>query len=597
MNARRFLLALLFAAAALPLFAASQDRAYVVSLDPAAAIDRTAALGADLAAAYGGSLQSSKSPTDDTVIIRMTPSQARALASDPRVKSVLPQRTRANAVIEPVVWSAGIPLSYDGAGQPSQIGADDFLYDDAGRLVRAKVNGATRSYEYDAFGNRSNCSQTSPSAACQFGYGTDKNTNHLTGSVSYDPQGSGNVTILGPHTYTYDAVNMMKTDKVGTAAPSEFVYTAEDERIATNTGGFWKWTVRDLDNRVLREFTSTDGGAFVWTKDYVWRNSSLLASRQPDVDNTVTTYHYHLDHLNTPRRITDGSDEIIAYHDYYAFGPEVSGGLRETSRTDIKYTSHERDSEDEPYGLDYMHARYYDPSLGRFLSIDPVAGKAASPQSWNRYAYARNSPMAYVDPTGEDVVLTGTDERAKAELAGIQDSLMNADAASRLYITTGDEGQRLLGIRGDVDEFARLTGWNGPAKTIAEAVRANANIYFYLGAMQYNSGPNAPAYTQAVNLALEKDESSHHSYVAINPAGLPLRTRGGSYENLSSVIQHELGHAIALANGWRGGALLGPRAGTNPFAIEYENDARRWYGQVTGDSKKWELRSKEDHGW
>lgn len=597
MTVRHFFLALLIAAATVPLCAASSERAYVVSLDPAAAIDRTAALGADLAAAYGGTLESSKSATDDMVILHLTPSQARALAADPRVKSVAPRRTRANAVVEPVSWSAGIPLSYDGAGQPSQIGTDDFLYDDAGRLVRAKVNGATRSYEYDAFGNRRDCTQISPSAACQFGYRTNSSDNHLTGSqtlpVAYDPQGSGNVTTLGPHTYAYDAVNMMTRDQPGAAAPAEFVYTAEDQRIATYTGGFWKWTVRDLDNKVLRELTSTDGGAFTWTKDYVWRNSLLLASLQPEGD-AVTTYHYHLDHLGSPRRITDASDEIVAFHDYYAFGPEVSGGLRETSRTDIKYTGHERDSDDEPYGLDYMHARFYAPSLGRFLSLDPVAGKATRPQSWNRYQYALNAPLAYVDPTGEDVVLTGTDQRANAELAGIQESLMQPEAASRLYITTGDEGQRLLGIRGNIDEFAALSP---TAATIAEAVRADANIYFYLGAMQYNSGRNAPAYTQAVNRKLEKDESSHDSYVAINPAGLPLRTPGGTYEELISVIQHELGHAIALAQGKRGPTVGGPYSGTNPYAIEYENRARQWYQQVTGYTKKWELRYKEDHGW
>ena len=51
-------------------------------------------------------------------------------------------------------------------------------------------------------------------------------------------------------------------------------------------------------------------------------------------------------------------------------------------------------------GLYYLRARYYDPSLGRFLTADPLAGAATQPQTLNRYAYALNNPVNRVDPTG-----------------------------------------------------------------------------------------------------------------------------------------------------------------------------------------------------
>jgi RHS repeat-associated protein len=55
------------------------------------------------------------------------------------------------------------------------------------------------------------------------------------------------------------------------------------------------------------------------------------------------------------------------------------------------------------YGaLNYMHARYQSPYLGRFLTVDPVeSGMPSKPQSWHKYAYALNNPVAYVDPDGE----------------------------------------------------------------------------------------------------------------------------------------------------------------------------------------------------
>jgi RHS repeat-associated protein len=65
-------------------------------------------------------------------------------------------------------------------------------------------------------------------------------------------------------------------------------------------------------------------------------------------------------------------------------------------------TGKERDSES---GLDYFGARYFGSALGRFTSPDPLmaSAHASNPQSWNRYAYALNNPLRFVDPDGMDV--------------------------------------------------------------------------------------------------------------------------------------------------------------------------------------------------
>ncbi len=64
-----------------------------------------------------------------------------------------------------------------------------------------------------------------------------------------------------------------------------------------------------------------------------------------------------------------------------------------------KFTGKERDSES---GLDYFGARYDASSLGRFMTPDPLmaSAHASNPQTWNRYSYALNNPLRYVDPTG-----------------------------------------------------------------------------------------------------------------------------------------------------------------------------------------------------
>lgn len=65
-------------------------------------------------------------------------------------------------------------------------------------------------------------------------------------------------------------------------------------------------------------------------------------------------------------------------------------------------TGKERDAET---GLDYFGARYLSAAQGRFTTPDPLgaSGKASNPQTWNRYAYALNNPLKFVDPDGLEV--------------------------------------------------------------------------------------------------------------------------------------------------------------------------------------------------
>ena len=51
-------------------------------------------------------------------------------------------------------------------------------------------------------------------------------------------------------------------------------------------------------------------------------------------------------------------------------------------------------------GLYYYNARYYDPTIGRFISADTIVEDAANPQTLNRYSYCQNNPMNSTDPSG-----------------------------------------------------------------------------------------------------------------------------------------------------------------------------------------------------
>ncbi len=135
------------------------------------------------------------------------------------------------------------------------------------------------------------------------------------------------------------------------------------------------------------------------------------------------------DQLGTPRMTVDrtGSLTGVSRHDYLPFGEEIGAGVggRTAAQGYVgdslrqKFTSKERDTET---GLDYFLARYYSSAQGRFTSPDEFTGgpdelydfvddasanptfyaDLTNPQSLNKYQYAYNNPLRYVDPDGHE---------------------------------------------------------------------------------------------------------------------------------------------------------------------------------------------------
>ena len=101
--------------------------------------------------------------------------------------------------------------------------------------------------------------------------------------------------------------------------------------------------------------------------------------------------------LEEIRAILDSQGNIKSTHDFEPFGVELQPLSDESTNFKYKYTGQERDNSTN---LDYMHARFYGSSIGRFLRPDPINGKPTNPESWNLYAYVGNNPINLTDPTG-----------------------------------------------------------------------------------------------------------------------------------------------------------------------------------------------------
>jgi RHS repeat-associated protein len=106
-------------------------------------------------------------------------------------------------------------------------------------------------------------------------------------------------------------------------------------------------------------------------------------------------HYFHKDHLGSSTAVSDVAGGKIETAEYLPFGM-----LREHSGPEIsnyKFTDQELDPETGLYNYD---ARLYDPVVGTFISPDPTVPRPFDPQSLNRFAYARNNPLRYIDPTG-----------------------------------------------------------------------------------------------------------------------------------------------------------------------------------------------------
>ena len=121
-------------------------------------------------------------------------------------------------------------------------------------------------------------------------------------------------------------------------------------------------------------------------------------SMAPCARAQMAVEYYHLDAVGTVLAVTNEAGALVEEHDYDVFGQEVSV---QAGTQPKRFARKERDGET---GWDYFGARYYGSKPGRFTTVDPVytwKENLADPQRWNRYAYARNNPLRYVDPDGK----------------------------------------------------------------------------------------------------------------------------------------------------------------------------------------------------
>jgi RHS repeat-associated protein len=171
---------------------------------------------------------------------------------------------------------------------------------------------------------------------------------------------------------------------------------------------------------------TTGGGSTTYLRD---SEGSLLEQRTPGGD-----YYYLFDGLGSAVALTDTSGNISATYKYEPFGKLVSS--TGTVANPWRFLAGLGVYWDAQADLHKMGTRYYDPTLGRFTQVDPIAGGSA-----NAYDYASQNPVNFVDPDGTFIrgIISKGRKLAKRFFRNrqVQQCAVGAAVGAAVAVTTG----------------------------------------------------------------------------------------------------------------------------------------------------------------
>jgi RHS repeat-associated protein len=280
--------------------------------------------------------------------------------------------------------------TYDNLGRRTTMttleGVFKYGYDAIGQLTSVITpTNRTITYTYDAAGNRIGVTDS--------GVTTNYTTNNLN---QYSNVGNG--------VYTYDTDGNLISKTQG-GQTSNYTYDAESRLVKVVTpSGTWDYEYDGLGNRTATIFNGQKTEYLVdpfGLGDVVgeYNNNSLVANYTHGIGlvsrvNGNNSNYYDADAIGSTVGLTATDGSYVNKYSYLPFGEDLT--KIEAVANPFEYVG-QWGVTDEGNGLDFMRARFYDSSLGRFTSVDPINLAGGDT---NFYRYVFNSPNTLIDPSG-----------------------------------------------------------------------------------------------------------------------------------------------------------------------------------------------------
>ena len=298
------------------------------------------------------------------------------------------------------------------AGNPQVMLRRSYGYDATGKLnaVDDFLNGQTH-YRYDPADRLIQVDGISPERFVYDPAGNLVGVNQASGQAQGD-----RLLSLADYRFIYDSAGNLVEKRRGmdSQAITRYRYDSDNRLIRVETpDGVSEYRYDPLGRRMMK---TTPQGETQFVYDgakllvdivngrhalYVYEQGGFRPLVRADrAENGEAVYHYHLDHLGTPREMTDAQGQIVWSAKFKAYGALLDGGVRQISNP-LRFQGQYHDIET---GLHYNLNRYYDAEIGRYITHDPIGLEGGS----NFYSYVYDNPTCYSDPTGLDVYVENT---------------------------------------------------------------------------------------------------------------------------------------------------------------------------------------------
>ncbi len=254
-----------------------------------------------------------------------------------------------------------------------------YEYDGAHNVIRSDRSGRLWTSTLDQADRLTRLEGTGPSVVITYSY-DDNGNNILARAPEYE------------YLFSYDIADRAITVNVTGITGASFAYDGAGLRVRKTVGGT---TYRYQYDRAASVPRLLEDGSrrYVHGLTGVAYTTDLNGVGAPQLV-------FHLDQQGSVRAISNPSGQLV-----YSTRYEPHGWTRHTV-SNSGYQSQPLGYVGAPFdpeaSLVYLHARYYAPTVYRFLQRDSLFGTATVPVSLHRYAYAHNNPLVYTDPSGHD---------------------------------------------------------------------------------------------------------------------------------------------------------------------------------------------------
>ncbi len=265
----------------------------------------------------------------------------------------------------------------------------DYTYDALSRLQQANYNTGQRIYDYnfDLAGNRIQEALSGTSVTAKTTDYTYNTANQLTNdgahTLTYDP--NGNLMSDGTNTYTWDRANRMLIAPNNTS----YKYDGLGNRISQSIGTTATNYLLDLQpglTKVIAATTETNTNHYI----HAPQGSNVPGIHAMQTNAGEWSYMAQ-DGLGSVRSLINSTLGVDTTQSYNPYGvPDGNYG------TGFAFTGEQTDAN----GQLYLRARYYNPGLGVFPSLDPFEGSMGRPMSLNGYSWVEGNVLNKTDPSG-----------------------------------------------------------------------------------------------------------------------------------------------------------------------------------------------------